>query len=199
MYMNSCGISSASICKTLIQWKTRLCSSAYICYTVHLHYKGYVCSMQHHRAKVNNTYLHILMLQPQPSPPPWIPPPHPHSSSSSDSFHFGWSQVNSPAAFVSCLNLIGVSTIKQSCVCAPDGCVEPVGSWGGGSFDSQCFGIARRWHLDILLCLMYTSVFSVLQSLCVLFCNKCEADIVLMVVQIGAHVLLLECKVLIIV
>ena len=46
---------------------------------------------------------------------------------------------------------------------------------------------------------MYTSVFSVLQSLCVLFCKKCESDIVLIVVQIWAHVVLLECKVLIIV
>ena len=46
---------------------------------------------------------------------------------------------------------------------------------------------------------MYTSVSSVLQSLCVLICKKCEADIVLIVLQIWAHVLLLECKVLIIV
>ena len=80
--------------------------------------------------------------------------------------------------------------MKQSCVCAPDGCVEPIGS--------QCLGIARKSHLDILLCQMYKSVLSVLQSLCVLFCKKCEADIVHIVMQIWAHVLLLECKVLII-
>ena len=41
--------------------------------------------------------------------------------------------------------------------------------------------VLRKWHLDILPCLMYTSVSSVLQSLCVLFCKKCEAEIVLIV------------------
>ena len=43
---------------------------------------------------------------------------------------------------------------------------------------------------------MYKSVLGVLQSLCVLFCKKCEADIVRIVMQILANVLLLECKVL---
>ncbi len=43
------------------------------------------------------------------------------------------------------------------------------------------------------------SVFSVCKSLCVEFCNKCEVDYVLIVVQIWADVLLLECKVLLIV
>ena len=37
------------------------------------------------------------------------------------------------------------------------------------------------------------------KSLCVLFCKKCEADIVLIVVHIGANLLLLECHCLIIV
>ncbi len=41
------------------------------------------------------------------------------------------------------------------------------------------------------------SVFSVLQI--TVFCNKCEVDNVLIVVQIWADVLLLECKVLLIV
>ena len=45
------------------------------------------------------------------------------------------------------------------------------------------------------------SVFSVLQITvcCVEFCNKCEVDNVLIVVQIWADVLLLECMVLLIV
>ena len=60
---------------------------------------------------------------------------------------------------------------------------------GGGSFDSQCCQMELQGS-DIL---RYFSVFSVLQSLCVLFCKKCEADIVLIVVLIWAHVLLLEC------
>ena len=67
------------------------------------------------------------------------------------------------------------------------------------SFDSQCFGISRKLLPDILLCLMYTSVFSVLQITVCCFAKKCEADLVLIVVHIGDNVLLLECNRLIIV
>lgn len=43
---------------------------------------------------------------------------------------------------------------------------------------------------------MYTSVCSVLQiPVCVVFCTKCEEDNVLIVVELKAHILLLECKV----
>ncbi len=46
---------------------------------------------------------------------------------------------------------------------------------------------------------MYVKCVRFCKSLCVEFCNKCEVDNVLIVVQIWADVLLLECKVLLIV